>query len=204
MTAKADERAFVDYDRMAGYGSAPTLERPRYDACAQRFVISSCLDDRLLARSRCDGGAMLCPAHVGQIGTRARLPRGLDSRYWPCICAEPDLEYERMSVRKRIGKGTAGAVSDVSGGQAGRRARRSGRTRVVRIRKVGRFRLFPWGARSIADAGSERAGGIGDVCRIALDPSVARCALRRGSRTTAARRGHTRSADRGCGRYAAV
>jgi hypothetical protein len=38
----ADERAFVFYDWVAGYGAEPTLERPTDDACERRFVADSC------------------------------------------------------------------------------------------------------------------------------------------------------------------
>ncbi len=40
--ALADERAFVPYDWMAGYGAVPTLERLTDDACEQRFVAALC------------------------------------------------------------------------------------------------------------------------------------------------------------------
>jgi hypothetical protein len=43
MSAKADERAFVLYDWMAGYGAEPTLERPTDDARERRFVADRCL-----------------------------------------------------------------------------------------------------------------------------------------------------------------
>ena len=41
MAAKADERAFVFDNRMAGYGAEPTPERPTDDACERRFVADS-------------------------------------------------------------------------------------------------------------------------------------------------------------------
>jgi len=34
----ADDRAFVLYDWMAGYGAEPTPERPTDDACERRVV----------------------------------------------------------------------------------------------------------------------------------------------------------------------
>jgi hypothetical protein len=43
MAAKADERAFVFYGWVAGYGPEPTLERPTDDARERRFVAEPCL-----------------------------------------------------------------------------------------------------------------------------------------------------------------
>jgi hypothetical protein len=41
MSASADDRAFVLYDWMAGYGVEPTFERPSDDAYERRLVADS-------------------------------------------------------------------------------------------------------------------------------------------------------------------
>jgi hypothetical protein len=60
MTAMADDRAFVLYDWMAGYGVEPTLECPSDAAFERRLVAESdrsCCDAAEYGRAKVGGSA---------------------------------------------------------------------------------------------------------------------------------------------------
>ena len=69
MSAQADERVFVLYDGMAGYGAESTLERPTDDACERRFVAEGVSKLKI---TRFFGGRGATPPEV---------PRGLYSAF---------------------------------------------------------------------------------------------------------------------------
>jgi len=93
MSAQADERVFVLYDGMAGYGAESTLERPTDDACERRFVAEGVSKLKI---TRFFGGRGATPPEV---------PRGLYSAFWPAaFCAHPNrcAFWHSLGRKRRI------------------------------------------------------------------------------------------------------